>query len=228
MKIILLLFLVVFSYSFKIEAEYVAKYGWFGTIAKAKGVYEKNKTNYQIKTFTKSTGFAKTIANIKQYYISKGVIKNNILIPKIYKNIIIRNGKKYELVYSFDYNNSKIYKTKYKEGKFIYKKTLPFFAKNDILTLYWNLPKIMKTKKKTFTALGGDKLTGRVDVEIIKQTTSQTYLRVNLYNKVFAGDKGILYLYINNSNWITTKGMVKNVLKIGDLKGEIVNLKISP
>ena len=227
MKKIIIFIIAVFGFSFSMQADYIAKYGWFGTIAKASGYFEKNKTNYIIKTFSKTTGFARTFVDFKNYHISKGIVKDNILIPLTYENIIIRNGKKYRLIFKFDYNNSKIYKTKYKEGKLIYKKTLPYFAKNDILSLYFNLPFIMKQNKMTFKAVGGDRHTGRVDVEILKRGKI-TKIKANLYNKIFAGDKGIIYLDINSSNWVTIKGMVKNVLKIGDLKGKLVSFKYNP
>jgi hypothetical protein len=228
MRIILLLFIGIFSLGFEISATYKANYGWFGTIATASGSFKKFNSHYLITTISKTTGFAKKFVNLTQIYQSSGVIKNNILIPLEYKNIIIRNGKQYTLIYSFDYNNSKIYKTKYKDGKFIYKKPLCFFAKNDILTLYWNLPKIMHSNSQTFKALGGERHTGRVDVTILKKSKSITKLKVNLYNKVFAGDKGILFLDVNNSNWVTIKGVVKNVLKVGDVKGEITSLRVLP
>jgi len=223
MKKLFFLIIAVLSYSFSIEATYEARYGIFGVVAKSKGYFEKNATNYLIKTYSFTTKFI----DFQNYHISKGIIKNNILIPQIYKNIIIRGNKKFELIYEFDYKHKKIYKTKYKEGKFIYKKTLPFFTNNDILTLYWNLPLLMKKNHQTFTAIGGERHTGKIDVDILKKGEI-TKLKVNLYNKVFAGDKGILYLDINTSNWVTIKGKVKNVLKIGDLKGEIINFKSSP
>jgi len=225
MKKLIILIISVFSFAFSMKAEYSAKYGWFGEIAKATGYFEKNSTHYLIKTISYTTGFAKKLIDFKNIHISQGVVKNNILIPLTYENIIIRNGKKYRLIYKFDYNNSKIYKTAYKKGKLSYKKTLSFFAKNDILSLYFNLPQIMKKDKATFKAVGGDRHTGRVDVEILKRGKI-TKLKANLYNKVFAGDKGIVYLDINSSNFVTLKGEVKNVLKIGDVKGKIESLEI--
>ncbi len=205
------------------SATYKAKYGWFGTVGIANGYFEKNATNYKISTYSQITKFI----DFKNYHISQGIIKNGILIPLIYKNIIIKDDKKYSLIYKFDYKNKKIYKLKYKNGKFIYKRVLDFFAKNDILTLYFNIPKIMTKNKQTFYALGGDRDTGRVDVEILSKGKI-TKIKANLYNKIFAGDRGILFLDINTSNWVTLKGIVKNVLKIGDLKGKLVNFKQVP
>ncbi len=223
MKKLIIFIIAVLSYSFSMQAEYEAKYGWFGVIARAKGYFEKNETNYTIKTFAKTTKFI----DFKNYHISKGRVINGILVPLIYQNIIIRGNNKYILTYTFDYQNKKIYKTKYKNGKFIYKRVLDYFANNDILSLYFNLPLIMKNKHQTFKAVGGEKHTGRIDIDILKKGKI-TKIKANLYNKIFAGDKGILYLDINSSNWVTLKGMVKNVLKIGDLKGRLVDFKQAP
>ena len=223
MKKVIFLIIAVFSYSLTLKATYEARYGFFGVVAKATGYFEKNSSNYIIKTFSKTTKFI----NFKNYHISQGKVINNILVPSIYKNIIIRGDKKYDLIYKFDYKNRKIYKLKYKDNRLISKKTLPFFAKNDILSLYFNLPLIMKKNKETFKAIGGERHTGRIDIDILKKGKI-TKIKANLYNKIFAGDKGILYLDINSSNWVTLRGVVKNVLKIGDLKGELVNFKQLP
>ena len=223
MRLLILLIIAIFTYAFSIKAEYIAKYGFFGVVAKASGYFERNETNYIIKTYSKTTKFI----NFQNYHISKGIIKNNILIPQIYENIIIRGKEKFYLIYKFDYKNKKITKIKYKNQKLIKTSTLKYFAKNDILSLYFNLPHIMKTDKATFKAVGGERHTGRIDIEILKKGKI-TKLKANLYNKIFAGDKGILYLDINSTNWVTIKGIVKNVLKIGDLQGELVEFKSSP
>jgi len=102
------------------------------------------------------------------------------------------------------------------------------------------LPLYLKEKKEkyTFYAVGGSKKNGRVDItfptkselEDLKDEfkTNGLYIKANLYNKVFVGDKGVLYLVINPNNWVTLAGMVKNVLKIGDLKGKIKEFKELP
>ena len=51
-------FLIIFIAPFlmaKMVATYEAKYGWFGVIATAKGIFDKNKTNYKIKTSFETT-----------------------------------------------------------------------------------------------------------------------------------------------------------------------------
>ncbi|QCT93801.1 DUF3108 domain-containing protein [Caminibacter mediatlanticus TB-2] len=236
MRIILLLFCIVFLNATKIEATYSAKYGWFGTIATAKGIFERNNTNYQITTTVNAKGIAAALSgNLMQTYKSIGIIKNGLLIPQKYIVDIKRNGNDYYRVHIFNHKKKEIIKIRYKNGKLTKKYKIPY-APYDVLSLYWNLPKLIKEKKHyTFYAIGGRKKDGRIDItfpnkEEINQLKkslkkSGLYIKANLYNKVFVGDKGVLYLVINPKNWVTLAGMVKNVLKIGDLKGEIKSLK---
>jgi len=215
-------FLIIFIAPFlmaKMVATYEAKYGWFGVIATAKGIFDKNKTNYKIKTSFETKGIAKAFSkNLKQEYISEGVIKNEILYPKKYIMHFKNSNREFFKIYFFKKDG--IWVKKIQNGKLEYEKKLPFKTKFDILSLYFNLPKLLKKKKATFYAIGGRKKDGRVDIEFNKKI-----LKANLYNKIFIGDKGVLYLTINPKKWIATKGMVKNVMKIGDLKGKITSFK---
>ena len=244
MRVILLLFFFVLLNAQKMTATYYAKYGWFGTIAEAKGVFEKNATNYKIYTVSKATGFAATLSNhMVQTYSSEGTVKNGRLIPKVYISTRKKGDDVYKRIYVFDHQNKTIKRYRYKNSKPTGEETLKYYTPDDVLSLYFNLPYYLKDKDKnrlyTFYALGGRKSDGRIDVTFpknnelkkLQRTFSHTkglYIKANLYNKVFAGDKGILYLVINEKNWVTLKGMVKNVLKIGDLKGGLKSFKLIP
>ena len=237
MRIILLLFFIVFLNATKIEATYVAKYGWFGTIAKAKGIFEKNNTNYKITAIVKTKGIAAALSgNLEQKYESIGIIKNGLLIPQKYILSILRRGILYKREFIFNHKEKNIKKIYYKNGLKTKVITYNYYAPYDILSLYWNLPKLIKKKKNyTFYAIGGRKKDGRIDISFLENKElikikkilkkDGIYIKANLYNKVFVGDKGILYLVINPNNWVTLAGMVTNVLKIGNLKGEIKSLK---
>jgi len=244
MKYILLFLITIFAYSKTLVATYEAKYGFFGTIATAKGIYERNETSYSIDTISKAEGIAAVFSkHMVQKYSSKGIVKNGKLIPQKYISFRKKGDDTYKRVYVFDHKNKKIIRYKYKNGKLEIKETLPYYTPDDVLSLYFNLPYYFKTLGKkeiyTFYALGGRKSDGRVDVTFPKEDELKTlkrvfhnekgvYIKGNLYNKVFAGDKGILYLVINPNNWVTLRGMVKNVLKIGDLKGKITSFKELP
>jgi len=228
MKIILLLFFVILLNAKTLIATYEAKYGFF-TITKAKGIFEYNSTNYKIFTYIQTLGIAKTLSkNLTQTYTSIGIVKNGILIPKKYISIRKNNTKSSKTIYLFDHQNKKIRKIRYKNGSLEFNKTFKYYTPNDILSLYFNFPKYLKNLPKkdiyTFYALGARKKDGKIDISII-DAKNNIKLKANLYNKVFVGDKGILYLTINPTNWITIKGVVKNVLKIGDLKGKIISFK---
>jgi len=244
MRYILLFLIAVLGYSYTMIATYEAKYGIFGTIATAKGVFEKNETSYSIDTTSKAEGIAAMLSkHMVQKYSSIGIVKDGRLIPQKYISFRKKGKDTYKRVYVFDHENKKIIRYKYKNGKFEIKETMPYYTPDDVLSLYFNLPyyfkKLGKKELYTFYALGGRKSDGRVDVTFPKDEELKklkkvfhnekgVYIKGNLYNKVFAGDKGILYLVINPQNWVTLRGVVKNVLKIGDLKGKITSFKEMP
>lgn len=226
-----LLIISTFLYSKTYKATYEAKYSFFGTIIKANGIYENNKTNYHIKTILKTTGIAASLSNnLIQSYESIGIIKKNILIPK--KFIFFRKNyhKKVVITYLFDYKNRVIKKIKYQNSKFIYDKNLTYFTKNDILTIYFNLPQYINKNKNnyTFYAVEGKKNSGRIDVNIIKDNQNIIIIKANLYNKIFLDNKGIVYLTIDKKYWITQKAIMKNILHLGDVKGELKKEEIIP
>jgi hypothetical protein len=234
MRYILLFFLIVSINAKTLIATYEAKYGIFGTIATAEGIYEKNATNYKIDTTVKTKGLAAALTkHMVQKYTSIGIIKNHMLIPLKYITYRKRGKKEYKRVYIFNHKNKTIIRKQYVNNKFDGMEKFDYYAPQDVLSLYFNLPHLLKDKNKiyTFYALGARKTDGRVDVNFCKKNVFKEKgicIKGNLYNKVFSGDKGILYLLINPDNWVTLKGIVKNVLKIGDLKGRLVNFKQVP
>jgi len=238
MRYILMFFMIVFAYSKTITATYKAKYGWFGTVAIANAKYIKNDTNYKIIVTMKTKGIVSSMTHhLIETYISEGKIINNRLVPTHYIVDIKKHGDDYYRIYVFDHKNKTVIKKKFANGK-LTKKYKYYYAPDDILSFYWNLPIYLKSKKfvYTFHAIGGRKNDGRIDVTFLtsdelkklqkKFKTKGLYIKLNLYNKIFSGDKGILYLVIDPTNWVTISGMVKNVLKIGDLKGKIDKFSI--
>ena len=242
MRIILLLFLAFFLKAETLSATYIAKYGLLGTVAKAGAVMETNETAYKIYTETKTLGLVASLSkHMVQTYVSIGKIKNGVLIPDYYVAIRTKDNYISKRVYIFDHKNKKIRRLKYRNGKLETNTTLPYYCKDDVLTLYFNLSKYVKNynDSRTFYALGGRKGDGRIDVSFPKGEELENlrddfdnekgiYIKADLYNKIFVGDKGVLYLVINPQHWITMRAMVKNVLKIGDLKGKIKSFRLIP
>lgn len=218
----------------RLVGEYSAKYGIFGTIAKARGVYDWNRTNYRISVEAWAVGFAAKLSkNLREKFESEGRIENGVLIPAKYQVEIKRGNKLYHYTYLFDRKLMIIQKLRYFNGKLESNETLPYWVNQDILSLYFSLPKLLKPGKReyTFYALGARKSDGRLDLRFltpeeveelegeIGPARNAYFFRLNFYNKVFAGDRGILYLVVSKDNFVTLKGVVKNILKIGDLKG---------
>ena len=240
MKKFIIFLIVILSYAFSMKATYIAKYGWFGKIGIATGYFDKNSTNYIIKTNAKLTGIAALLSHhLQTSYISIGKVKNNILYPKEY--IYIRKNSKKEVKTIFIFHKKYIQKIRYINKKLNSKSKLSYYTNQDVLSLYFNLPKFIKNYNKSyiFYAIGGRHNDGKIEITFpkgnqlkkIKKVFNYTkgiYIKANLYNKIFAGDKGILYLVIDPSNWVTLKGMVKHVLKIGNLKGKLVKLQVNP
>ena len=240
MKKLILLIIAVLSYSFSMSATYTAKYGLFGTVAKATGYFEKNETDYIIKTHSKLVGIAGALSHhLQNDYISIGKVKNGILYPAKYITIRKNSKKTVKTIYIFHKNY--IQKIRYKNNKFDSNSTVGYYANQDVLSLYFNLKNFIKNynKQYSFYALGGRHKDGKIEVSFPKgdelrkiqkefDNVKGIYIKANLFNKIFAGDKGILYLVINPNNWVTLRGMVKNVLKIGDLKGKLVDFKQVP
>jgi hypothetical protein len=175
MRYILLFFLIVSINAKTLITTYEAKYGIFGTIATAKGIFERNATNYKIDTTVKAKGLAAVLTkHMIQKYTSIGIIKNNILIPQKYITYRKRGNKEYKRVYIFNHNKKTITRKQYVNNKFNGEGKFDYYAPQDVLSLYFNLPYLLKDKNKlyTFYALGARKTDGRVDVNFWRYVTS--------------------------------------------------------
>jgi len=228
-----------------IEAKYKVTYGFLGEVGYSKAKFVKNSNSYKIEVTAKATGLAKILSNgRKERYISEGVVKNGILIPKIYKKIRENSKKKDIKIYRFDHDKKKIYVhiERYRDKKLDTKKDeiLNYYAKDDILSLYFNLKKYVNLKdekgKKSFFAVGGNRKDGKVDVEIpkgenlkkIKKLLGEEdglFLIVTIYQKIFASKKGKLYIVLNDKG-IAKKALLKDVILFGDITGILEKLEI--
>lgn len=228
-----------------IKAKYDVTYGLFGKVGNSKATLIKDEKNYKIVVSAKATGFAKVLSNNrKEIYISEGVVKDGILTPKIYKKIRESSTKKDIKIYRFDHNKKKIYVhvERYRDGKLDKKKDeiLKFYAKDDILSLYFNLKKYVDINrekgKKSFFAVGGNRKDGRVDVEIpegkklkmikdLMDNEKGLYLIVTIYQKIFASKEGRLYIVMNDKG-IAKKALLKDVILFGDITGKLTDLEI--
>ncbi len=235
---VMLLTLCTFILAGKLEAWYVVKFSIFGTVAKVYASMKTDAQKYRITIEAKTVGLAKALSHHRvERYVSEGVIEDGILKPKIFYREKITSRRKDVKRYIFDYLDKKIIceSEKNKYGVFHTKnrEPLPYFASNDVLTLFFNLKKYLTSQKRRyiFYAVGGSEKDGRIDVEIldgkklqkIKRLlkTDGLYLAVTLHQKIFASKEGRLYVVLDRDG-IAKKGLLKDVILFGDIVGELV------
>jgi hypothetical protein len=134
--------------------------------------------------------------------------------------------------YTVDHNGKYVTKRyrKWKNGKLIkdIKEKLKFYAKDDLLTLYFNMDKAIKEKGKTYImkAIGLEKQKGIVKVTVpsdakvasYKKDLGQSadwYAKALIVQKNFRKKKGDILLSVDNDKFIK-KAVIKDILMYGD------------
>ena len=248
MKKILLLILLfsssLFSSNYSIDAEYDINYGFFGSIGEATASLHVDEGTYKIKITARATGLAKVLSrNRVETFESTGIVKDGVLLPQIFLSRKTREGKTDIKHHLFDYEKKEVnlLTTRIRgDKKSDSKKVMPFFAKNDILTLFFNLKTILgkdfETKDKIkLPAIGASEKNGEIDVRSLygkelKEISqllekSEHILAVVLNQRIFASQKGEMFLNINDEG-ICTSALLKDVVMFGDIRGKIKKLKI--
>jgi len=220
-----------------IRADYDVSYGIFGKIGVAKATLNKKGSHYKIDIHLAATGMAKTLSgNRKEQHISKGHIRRGVLISDTYE--VIREYRSTKVVkhYSIDHRKKIVHKVyrKYKKGKLVdeQKQRLSFYAPNDLLTLYFNLDRLLPDKRKAgmydFQAVGAEKQQGRVSVVIptAKEIPSYQddlgrgaawYATVIIHQKIFMSKEGRLQLAVGKDG-ITQTALLKDLILFGDIR----------
>ena len=222
-----------------IDVTYRVKFGILGELGVSHAHLETNGNSYKISINAKATGMAKTLSsNRKETHISEGFIQNGQYYTKSYSIQIEHGEKKREKVYTVDYQKKIVTKVskKYKKGKLVSNKTqtLDFFSTNDLLTLYFNLPKLIDEKSKpgtySFNAIGAERQKGKVEIYLPKPNERKKYsdtlgkgdyryLTAIIYQKIFSSNKGELMIAIGKDG-ITQKAVLKDLVMFGDLTAE--------
>ncbi len=219
-----------------ITANYKVSYGVFGEVGTAKAYLTKDEHNYTIEIELKSTGLAKILSkNRQEKHISKGHIENYLLISDSYT--VIRNyGTKEKIKkYIANHENQTILKSYVKKdnGKVISQKseTMSYYSKNDLLTLYFNLDKLVKDKTKAqtynFVAVGAERQSGKVtlvipekkDIHNYKEAlgnSSNWYATAIIHQKIFESEEGKLLLGVG-ADGVTQQAVLKDVIFFGDI-----------
>ncbi len=238
-SVLLLILFITLSSAEILEAKYKITYGIFGKIGYAVARLETRGQRYSISVKAKATGLAKILSNgRREEYISQGYIKNGMFIPDLYKKIRSNSTKKDIKIYSFDHSRRVVHlRTKrFKNGKLDHdsEETLPFYAKEDILSLYFNLPLHLHKEAKHLIlhAVGGDRKTGRVDIylpagEELKKLKRLLRIKegkivdVVIHQKIFSSKNGRLHIALQKNSPIAKKALLKDVILFGDITGTL-------
>ncbi len=221
-----------------IEAKYNVSYGILGQIGTAKALLKKDQQTYNIDIHLKATGLAKVLSRgRKERHISKGHIENGLMISDLYQVIKSQGNTVHNKEYWADHKKKRIIKKykKYKNGKLVSQEesVLEFYAKDDLLTLYFNLNASVKEKHKprtyVFKAVGAERQKGKVSMIIPKKddlpkyiealgTDSAWYATAIIHQKVFSSKEGRLLLGVAEDG-IVNKTVLKDVIFFGDITG---------
>ncbi len=254
MRIVLIvLFFLNSMFAKDITATYRVSFGIFGQIGIAKTSLHVEGGRYKINIVAKSTGFASFVSGGRtEFYESKGEVVDGVLVPDVYKKVVQKNVninnsfdkesktviKKYTLIYKFNHEDKKVIATKIKtkgKNRSEHSEVLKFYAKNDILSLFFNFKKLFPnltiTKKYLLHAVGADKKSG--DIQLFPLSKKEfsglidgkldnlKFMKVILSDKIFASKKGELYLALNTDG-ICEKAVLKDVILFGDIRGELI------
>ena len=248
LSLVLLLFFMSHIYLFasslkSMSADYEVSYGILGTIGSAHCELFVDKGTYKIEVDVKSRGLAKLLgSNRQESYKSTGLIKDGLLIPQIFVKNRSWGDKKDNKKYLIDHNKTKV---KVMHTKIVDNKDdarvekLPYYAKNDILTLFFNLDKITNDSNLSqwlrLSAIGARKSDGAIDIkepsnkekkEIRELLGDENrFLLVTLNKKIFSSKNGEFMIDIDK-NGVCDKFVLKDVFLNGDLVGKLTHFKV--
>jgi hypothetical protein len=217
------------------QLNYTATFGIFGTVGSIENRLTQDKKNYKIDTKVTLTGLAKILLKGQtEHYISKGHMENGLMVSDYYK--MVRKKKDKVVSKEYDINHKEKFVTKryrkWYKGKLVKDTTekLKFYAKDDLLTLYFNLGNAVKKKgqKYLFHAVGLEKQNGQVQITVPDDAQAglykkdlgegaALYAKALIHQKNFRKKKGDILLAVGKDKFIH-KSVIKDILFYGDAK----------
>jgi hypothetical protein len=215
------------------QMDYRATFGIFGTVGTIKNTLTQNTKTYKIETTVIVEGLAKVLMrNPTEHYISKGHMKNGLMVSDSYEMISSKQDKKVSKEYHINHKEKYVTKRyrKWRKGKLVEDRTekLKFYAKDDLLTLYFNLGTAITEKGKTylFHAVGLEKQDGKVEMTVPNDEAlapyvkdlglgAKLYVKALIHQKNFRKKKGDILLSVAEDGFII-KSVIKDILFYGD------------
>lgn len=235
----LLLFFSPLLHAREIAADYSVEYGIFGQVGKAHAILTSDEKYYVLDANVSAQGIAKAVTDdLKERHISKGHISKGFLVTDMYQMIKSFGPYTSTTIYRVDHKKKRVTR-QYKKWKYdqqIINETelLDYYGKDDLMTLFLNLPAHIKEKQRPrryqFKVVGEDRKNGRVDITIpSKQTLKEIidfvgeaeegdwYSRVVMYRKLYHSKQGELDVRIGKEG-LVEKAVLKDLIFFGDVR----------
>ena len=246
-KSILLFIFTLFTFNIYAQ-EFVAKYdityGNFLKLGVANNILNIKDNTYKIRIEAHTTGMAKILTNNRvEIYESYGKFIDNQFIPKKFIKIKQDKYKKRVRTYTFDHKNQKIFLHDKRSGKKKKitssfkeefqtineekKSQLDYFAKDDILSLFFNMQEKLLTyksgKEYILNAVGANKTKGLINI-LKKDDKGKFTAFIN--QRIFQSKRGELLISLNKHGFCSY-AVLKDVLFFGDIVGKMTEFKIN-
>lgn len=249
--IIFIFYIPLFANDLKITANYTISYGIFSELGVAKTTLLIKDGKYHIQVRANATGLAGFLTkNRVETYESFGTVIDNKFIPdkflKIKKDdektrikeyifkdkkvLLTTTNKGFKKVISSDL------KTQNKSFKEKNQNELEYYAKEDILSLFFNLKDMLinfeEEKDYKLKAVGANKSKGIINILVPKDkklkeldTQNSIHLIAYINQQIFGSQRGELLVSLDK-NGFCNKAVLKDVLLFGDIVGTMKNIKI--
>ena len=222
-----------------IEADYSVEFGMFGQVGKVHATLTSDHRYYMLDANVSAVGIARAVTDdLKERHISKGHISKGFLVTDMYQMIKSFGHYTSTTIYRVDHKKKKLTR-QYKKWKYDKQiindtDTLDYYGKDDMMTLFLNLPKHIKekytAKKYQFKAIGADRKNGRVDITIPTQDALKKmkdlvgegqegdwYSTVVMHRKLYHSKKGELEVIIGKEG-LVEKAVLKDLIFFGDVR----------
>lgn len=214
-----------------VSASYDVSFGVFEKLGKADMHYEtRDDQTYSIRIEAYSEGISKALSNNrKEVYESYGMINNGRFVPQKYIKTRQTDSKKIVKIYTFDHAKKVVWKENIESMDWV-KEENPYYAPDDLLSLFFNLQKGKGLEQNgTYYAIGGEKKDGRIDIVVPQGQSLQTvkdklgktdgkFLKVMINDSIFSSAKGELLIHLD-SDKVCSKAILEDVLFFGDIVG---------
>jgi len=219
-----------------LKADYDVAYGIVGKIGEAHAKMESDGKTYTIDIRMAATGLAAVLSgNRKEHHRSVGHVENGLFVSDRYE--VVRRYRDIRVVktYSIDHRRKRVLKSyqKYRGGILVTqeKKRLGFYSRNDLLTLYFNLDRLLPDKHRAgtyqFRAVGAEKQKGKVTVILPTRKEAKVYASklgsgaawyatAIIHQKIFTSKEGHLQLAVGKDG-IADKALLEDLILFGDI-----------